>query len=68
MINTVWGITNMPFQGVATSLLSQQKEVTDMIQIHAQHGGFSVIIGQPGVGKTVLREHIENLNNERSSG
>ena len=65
MINTVWGITTMPFQGTATALLSQQKEVADMIQIHAQHGGFCVIIGQPGVGKTVLREHIENLNNER---
>lgn len=46
-------------------LLSQQKEVAEMIQIHAQHGGFSVVIGQSGVGKTVLREHIENLNNER---
>lgn len=65
MINTVWGITTMPFQSTATSLLSQQKEVADMIQIHAQHGGFSVIIGQPGVGKTVLREYIEDLNNER---
>lgn len=65
MINTVWGITTMPFQGTTGNLLSQQKEVADMIQIHAQHGGFSVIIGQPGVGKTVLREHIENLNNER---
>ena len=65
MINTVWGITTMPFQSPKTPLLSQQKEVAEMIQIHAQHGGFSVVIGQPGVGKTVLREYIENLNNER---
>ena len=65
MINAIWGITSLPFQRTPSMLLAQQKEVLDIIQIHAQHGGFPVVIGQPGTGKTVLREHIENLNNER---
>jgi MSHA biogenesis protein MshM len=36
-----------------------------MIKIHSQQGGFSVVIGEPGVGKSVLREHIEALQKER---
>lgn len=65
MINAIWGITQTPFKRDKLALLPQQKHILDIIKIHAQQGGFSVIIGQPGVGKTVLREHIETLDNER---
>ena len=65
MINAIWGITHAPFQRDKCPLLSQQKNIMDIIKIHAQQGGFSVIIGEPGVGKTVLREHIEQLDKER---
>ena len=47
------------------TLLPQQQHILDIIKIHAQQGGFSVIIGEPGVGKTVLREHIEAFGKER---
>jgi len=67
MINATWGISQSPFQRDKLSLLSQQKTIADIIKIHAQQGGFSVIIGEPGVGKTVLREHIEQLNKARES-
>jgi type II secretory pathway predicted ATPase ExeA len=59
MINAIWGIKSLPFKREANLLLSQQKQAIEMIRIHAQQGGFSVIIGEPGVGKTVLREHLE---------
>ena len=65
MINAIWGITQKPFRREKPDLLTQQKHIFDIIKIHAQQGGFSVVIGDPGVGKTVLREHIENLNNNR---
>lgn len=67
MINAIWGITHEPFKRDKLSLLAQQKQIMDIVKIHAQQGGFSVIIGDPGVGKTVLREHIEQLNKERES-
>lgn len=67
MINSTWGISKAPFQRDKLSLLSQQKNIADIIKIHAQQGGFSVIIGEPGVGKTVLREHIEQLDKKRES-
>ena len=65
MINAVWGLSTPPFQRDKLNLLAQQKEIFNIIKIHSQQGGFSVIIGEPGVGKSVLREHIEQLNNER---
>ena len=65
MINTVWGIAKAPFQRDTLTLLPQQQQMMEMIHIHAQQGGFCVIVGEPGVGKTVLREHIEQLNQQR---
>lgn len=65
MINAIWGISNSPFQRDKLNLLPQQQDIFKIIKIHTQQGGFSVIIGDPGVGKSVLREHIEQLNNER---
>ena len=65
MIKAIWGITRAPFQHDKVTLLAQQQAIVDMIKIHAQQGGFSVIIGEPGVGKTVLREHLQELDRAR---
>lgn len=65
MIKSIHGITKEPFNRHRLELLPQQKQILDIIRIHAQQGGFSVIIGEPGVGKSVLREHIEQLGQER---
>ncbi len=65
MIKSVFGITKEPFNRNELVLLSQQKQIADIIKIHSQQGGFSVVIGEPGVGKSVLKEHIEALNSER---
>ncbi|MCP4978165.1 MAG: hypothetical protein GY931_18610, partial [Maribacter sp.] len=67
MIKSVFGITKEPFNRSNLTLLSQQKEIFDIIKIHSQQGGFSVVIGEPGVGKSVLREHIEDLQKERDT-
>jgi len=65
MIKSVFGLTKEPFNREKLSLLSQQKKIIDMIKVHAQQGGFSVVVGEPGVGKSVLREHLEELNKQR---
>ncbi|MFS1524420.1 ExeA family protein [Microbulbifer sp. 2304DJ12-6] len=65
MIKSTFGITKEPFNRNDLDLLPQQKKIFDIIKIHAQQGGFSVIIGNPGVGKSVLREHIEQLQKTR---
>lgn len=66
MMKSLFGTTKKPYNRYDLSLLPQQEEeVLKMIKIRAQQGGFSVITGQPGVGKSVLREHIELLEKER---
>jgi type II secretory pathway predicted ATPase ExeA len=67
MIKSIHGLTKEPFNRSDLSLLSQQKNALDIIKIHAQQGGLSVIVGEPGVGKSVLKEHLEQLANERDT-
>lgn len=61
MIKSTFGLTREPFCRTEFPLLPQQQQIIDMIKIHAGHGGFSVIIGDPGVGKSVIRTHLEQL-------
>ena len=67
MIKATFGLTKEPFYRSDVPLLPQQTEAVEMIKIHAQHGGFSVIVGNPGVGKSVIREHLERLGKERDT-
>lgn len=67
MIKSTFGLTKEPFNRMELDLLPQQKSIIEIIKIHSQHGGFSVIIGNPGVGKSVLREHIESLGKEKDN-
>lgn len=65
MIKSIHGVTKEPFNRQDLKLMSQQKQIIDIIKIHSQQGGFAVVIGEPGVGKSVLREHIESFEQER---
>ena len=67
MITSIFATTKEPFNRNHLSLLTQQKLIADIIKIHAGQGGFSVVIGEPGVGKSILREHIEQWHNERDT-
>ena len=67
MIKSSFGLTQEPFHRRETALLAQQLEALDMVKIHAQHGGFSVLVGNPGVGKSVIRAHLEQLSKERDT-
>ena len=65
MINATFGITQSPFYRLQPELLAQQTQIFDILQIHIQQGGCSAIIGEPGVGKTVLRQHLEALGEHK---
>ncbi len=67
MIKATFGIEREPFNRTGLGLFPQQSQIADIIKIHSQHGGFSVVIGAPGVGKTVLRAHLEQLAKERDT-
>lgn len=67
MIKSTLGITREPFCRTDAPLLPQQTNAVDMIKIHAQHGGFSVIVGMPGVGKSAIRAHLEQWGKQRDT-
>lgn len=66
MLKAILGTTQEPFCCATPALLPQQQAMAEMLSIHANAGGgLSLIIGQPGVGKSVLREHIQSLGEQR---
>lgn len=67
MIKATFGLTKEPFFRADWALLPQQLDAMEMIKIHAQHGGFSVVVGHPGLGKSVIREHLEQLGKGRDT-
>lgn len=67
MIKSHFGLTKEPFYRNDPRLLPQQLEALDMIKIHSQHGGFCVIVGHPGVGKSVIGAHLAQLGKERDT-
>jgi len=69
MIRSTFGIQQEPFNRKAQhyTLIPQQKEAFDTLKVHAQYGGLSVITGNPGVGKSVLKSHVLALAEDRSN-
>lgn len=45
----------------------KQQRIFDIIKTHSGHGGLSVITGDPGVGKSVLKESIEAMERDRDT-
>ncbi len=67
ILQSTFGIEKEPFQRDQPELLLAQQAILDTIQIHAQHGGFCVVVGAPGVGKSTLRTHIERLADSKEN-
>lgn len=67
MIKSTFGLKDTPFYRDNFELLPQQKDAFNYLKIHSQHGGFSAIVGEAGVGKSALREHLEALDVERTN-
>jgi len=59
MIKSYFGLRHQPFaiQDDAPLLEHQQRHF-DILKVHSQQGGFCLILGEPGTGKTVLKNAI----------
>jgi len=63
MIKSYFGLSKAPFvTDKDTTLLPQQKRCFDILKVHSQQGGLCVILGEPGTGKSVLKNHITTHN------
>ncbi len=58
MIRAHFGLDKTPFDGQEVSLLTQQQEVLDTLRVHCQQGGLCVVVGEPGTGKSVIKEAL----------
>jgi type II secretory pathway predicted ATPase ExeA len=58
MIRSHFGLEKNPFDPHNPALLPQQKEIFETIKVHAQQGGLCLIMGEPGTGKSVIKQAI----------
>jgi general secretion pathway protein A len=58
MIRSHFGLTRQPFESDTLTLLTHQQEVFDILRVHAQQGGLCLVLGEPGTGKSVLKQAL----------
>ena len=65
MIRAWFGTDRDPFSTDNTELLAQQQDIYDTLKVHAQQGGLCLLMGEPGTGKTVIKEAIRRNADKR---
>jgi len=65
MIRSYFGLTENPFSVEHITLLPHQQEIYDIIQVHSQQGGLCLVMGEPGTGKSVIKEAIQQGASKR---
>jgi MSHA biogenesis protein MshM len=58
MIRAFYGIDVNPFSMDRIELLPHQQEVFDILQVHSFQGGLCLLMGEPGTGKTMIKNVI----------
>jgi MSHA biogenesis protein MshM len=66
MLRSYFGIQTLPFSHEQLSLLHHQQEVYDILKVHSQQGGLCLLLGEPGTGKSVIKEAIRQNADKRS--
>jgi MSHA biogenesis protein MshM len=59
MIRAWFGLDRDAFALENISLLSQQQEIYDTLKVHSQQGGLCLIMGEPGTGKSIIKEAVK---------
>ena len=58
MIRPHFGLAKDLFSSADVTLLPQQREILDTLRVHCQQGGFCVTVGEPGTGKSVIKQAL----------
>jgi type II secretory pathway predicted ATPase ExeA len=58
MIRAHFGLDRDPFALDALQLLPHQAQVLETLRVHCQQGGLCVIVGEPGTGKSVIKQAL----------
>jgi len=65
MIRSHFGLLRNPFDSESITLLAHQQEIFDILRVHAQQGGLCLVLGEPGTGKSVLKQALLNHDPKR---
>jgi type II secretory pathway predicted ATPase ExeA len=60
MIRSFYGISENPFSNENLTLLPGQTDIYDTLKVHSTQGGFCLVMGMPGTGKTVIKDFLKN--------
>jgi type II secretory pathway predicted ATPase ExeA len=64
IIRAYYGLKDNPFSMEKISLLPHQEAIFEVLKVHTQQGGLCVIIGDPGTGKSVIKEAVKQQTDE----
>ncbi len=59
MIRAFYGIDTNPFSINGIELLDHQQDVFDILKVHSHQGGLCLLMGEPGTGKTSIKNSIK---------
>ena len=65
MIRSHFGLTRNPFEADTLTLLAHQQEIFDILRVHAQQGGLCLVLGEPGTGKSALKQALVSHDPKR---
>ena len=59
MIRSHFGLEANPFElSKKPILLAHQQQIFDILQVHSHQGGLCLLMGEPGTGKSVLKQAL----------
>lgn len=58
MIRAHFGLDKNPFSLDNPTLLPHQQEIFDTLRVHCQQGGLCIIVGDPGTGKSIIKQAL----------
>ena len=59
MIRAHFGLERNPFSQENLALLAHQQEIFDTLRVHCQQGGLCLLIGEPGTGKSIVKQALQ---------
>jgi type II secretory pathway predicted ATPase ExeA len=65
MIRAHFGLDAQPFSCGGAPLLAHQQEIFDTLRVHCQQGGLCVVVGEPGTGKSVIKNALARHDEKR---
>ncbi len=64
MIRAFYGIDTNPFSNDGITLLDHQQEIFDILKVHSHQGGLCLLMGEPGTGKTSIKNSIKQTTDK----